>query len=82
MSEELTFNQIVTRLAPLARKVLLHMQKTGSISAREALLDLDVTSSSLARRICDLEEAGVKVERIRKIHPTTGKRYTRYALAA
>ena len=80
--EELSLARLVTTLPPLARKVLLHMQKAGSISAREALLDLDITSASLTRRICDLEEAGVNVERVRKIHPTTGKRYTRYALAA
>lgn len=49
-----------------------------SITAREAMLDLDMTSSTLARRICDAEEAGVNITRERKRNPVTGKRYTRY----
>jgi len=52
----------------------------GSISATEAMLDLDITSATLARRICDLEEAGVIVQRDRRRNKITGKRYTRYIL--
>lgn len=69
-----------TSLTPLSRKVLQHMRRAGSISAREAMADHGITSASLARRVCDLEEAGYEVERIRKTHPITGQKYTRYAL--
>ena len=65
----------------LQRKVLGYIIKNGSISAREALLDLDITSASLTRRICDLEEKGVAIVRTQKKHPVTGKRYTRYTVA-
>jgi DNA-binding MarR family transcriptional regulator len=69
-------------LAPQARALLAHLQrvKKDGISAREALLDLAMTSATLARRVCDLEEAGFKIERVRKQHPVTGRRYTRYVL--
>ncbi len=69
-------------LAPQGRALLAHLQrvKRDGISAREALLDLTMTSATLARRICDLEEAGFKIERVKKKHPTTGRRYTRYVL--
>ena len=65
----------------LPRKIVGYMIKNGgSISAREAFLDLDITSSSLTRRICDLEEMGYQIIRERKKHPVTGKLYTRYRL--
>lgn len=69
-------------LTPLAKKIYQHMKRAGSISAREAMADHGITSASLARRICDLEDAGIKVERDRRIHPLTRQSYTRYALAA
>lgn len=70
-------------LAPQARALHRHLQRTrkNGISAAEAMLDYGMTSATLARRICDLEEAGIKIERIRKVHPITGRKYTRYALA-
>jgi len=49
-----------------------------SITAREAMMDLDMTSATLARRVCDLEEAGIRIHRERKVNPVTGKKYTRY----
>ena len=70
-----------TSLTPLAKKVYQHMQRAGSISAREAMNDYGITSASLARRICDIEEAGFKVKRERREHPLTGQNYTRYKLA-
>jgi len=73
-----TIQQNVT---PQAAKVLRYMEDTdGTITAREAMLDLDATSATLARRICDLEEVGVVINRESKTHPATGKRYTRYSL--
>ncbi len=58
------------------------MERTGSISARDAMNDYGITSATLARRICDLKLHGVQVEHERRRHPITGKLYTRYSLAA
>lgn len=71
-----------TALTPLARKILQHMRRAGSISAREAMADHGITSASLARRICDIEACGFAVNRDRRTHPITGQKYTRYSLAA
>jgi predicted ArsR family transcriptional regulator len=63
-----------------AYAVYRYMKKTGSISARDAFVDLDMTSATLARRICDLEVQGYSILRSHKTHPVTGRRYTRYSL--
>lgn len=68
-------------LNPLAKKVYQHMQRAGSISAREAMADHGITSASLARRICDIEAAGFPIKRDRRTHPLSNQRYTRYSLA-
>lgn len=67
-------------LTTQARQVLAHMERAGSISAREAMADYGITSATLARRICDLKQHGIRVEHNRRRHPVTGKLYTRYAL--
>ncbi|HWL80085.1 MAG TPA: helix-turn-helix domain-containing protein [Roseomonas sp.] len=67
-------------LSPQALLVHDHIERTGSISAREAMSDYSITSATLARRVCDLEQAGVRVRRLRREHPITGRKYTRYAL--
>jgi DNA-binding MarR family transcriptional regulator len=67
-------------LTDQSRLVLNHMRRAGSISAREAVNDHGITSATLARRICDIEEAGYGIHRERKVHPVTSKRYTRYSL--
>lgn len=67
-------------LTPQAVRLYERMRRAHSISAREALLDMGMTSATLARRICDLETVGVKIARIRKVNPITGQRYTRYKL--
>lgn len=61
-----------------ADTILNHIKQAGSISAREAMIDYGITSATLARRICDLEERGVDIQRERKEHPVTGRLYTRY----
>lgn len=71
----------LSNLAPLAIKVFQHMQRAGSISAREAMSDHGITSASLARRICDIEAEGFAITRDRRIHPLTKQAYTRYSLA-
>lgn len=69
-------------LSPLAKTIFQHMQRAGSISAREAMNDYGVMTGSLVRRLTDMEEAGFEINRERRIHPITGKRYTRYSIAA
>ena len=56
------------------------IERTGSISAREALLELDINSSSLTRRISEIQERGTPLVAERKVNERTGKRYTRYSL--
>jgi predicted HTH transcriptional regulator len=69
-------------LTQQARIVLSHMERAGSISARDAMNDYGITSATLSRRICDLKEAGIKINSDRRRHPLTGKLYTRYSVAA
>jgi hypothetical protein len=67
-------------MTPQAQRIYTHLSAVGSITARQALLDLDITSAALARRICDIERAGHRIEREHKVNPATGKRYTVYRL--
>jgi len=67
-------------MTPQACTVLEYIAHNGSITAREALLDFDMTSATLARRICELEAEGFQVARTPRKHPVTGKRYTKYAV--
>lgn len=66
------------RLTPQARTVLLHLNDTGTITQREAVMDHSV--QSLTRRITELRDAGFNILGKWKYHPTTGQRYTRYSL--
>jgi len=58
--------------------IMKHLTTVGSITNREAIVEYNIMS--LPRRILDLEEVGVKFNRIRKQHPVTGQRYVRYHL--
>ena len=58
--------------------IMQHLQTVGSITNREAIVEYNIMS--LPRRILDLEEFGVKINRVRKAHPVTGQRYVRYHL--
>lgn len=69
-------------LSDQSKTVLQHMRRAGSLSAREAMNDYGITSATLARRMCDIEENGFKIERQRRVHPLTSRRYTRYMLGA
>ncbi|WP_339771467.1 helix-turn-helix domain-containing protein [uncultured Pseudosulfitobacter sp.] len=71
---------IAMNLTRLAKTIVAYMEKNGSISARAAAADLDITSASLTRRLTDIEDAGIPIKRERRVHPVTGKRYTRYSL--
>lgn len=68
-------------LSDQAKTVFQHMRRAGSISARDAMADHDMTSATLSRRICDIEQEGFRIIRERRQHSVTGKRYTRYSLA-
>lgn len=65
-------------MTPQARKVLRHMEKRGSITQRDALLDHGV--QSLHRRLTEITRAGFNVQKDRKVNKATGQRYTRYTL--
>jgi hypothetical protein len=64
-------------LTPQAKTILTHLNNTGTITQREALMDHSV--QSLTRRITEIRDAGFKVEGIWKTHPLTGQRYMRYS---
>jgi len=69
-------------LRPLERKIVDHIVARGYITARDAMMDYGITSASLTRRICDLEELGFVITRERTAHPVSGQKYTRYSIAA
>jgi len=60
-------------------KIIKHMQKTGSITAREAYIDYGIQNFSA--RLAEIKEAGYRLVRAAKVHPTTGQKYSRYYLA-
>lgn len=60
--------------------ILKHLEKAGSITVREALVEYSV--ASLTKRIQELREAGHKIVSTVKHHPVTQQRYTRYTLEA
>lgn len=66
-------------LTPQALTVYRHIARTGSITQREALLDHSV--QSLTRRITEIADAGIEINREDRKHPLTGQRYARYSLA-
>lgn len=66
-------------LTPQARKVLGHLNDTGTITQREAIMDHSV--QSLTRRITEIRDAGFMVPGVWKQHPLTGQRYMRYSFA-
>ena len=58
--------------------ILDHLNRTGSITLREALMDYSV--QCLTKRIQELREAGHDIVTHFKNHPTTNQRYARYVL--
>lgn len=64
-------------MKPQLKTILKHLNTTGSITNREAIVDYNIMS--LSRRISDLEQDwGVQFKRELKAHPVTGQRYVRY----
>ena len=60
-------------------KILKHLEKAGSITVREALVEYSV--SSLTKRIHELRNQGHDIVSNTKTHPITGQRYVRYTLS-
>lgn len=58
--------------------ILRHLQEHRSISPRDAREDYQV--ERLSARIFELKKDGYEIEKKMKVHPETGKRYTRYVL--
>mgnify|MGYP000467458689 CR=1 FL=1 len=62
--------------------VLEHIRRNGSISCREAFMNLnEMTASDLRKYITRLRKDGFSISAEAKRNPVTGKRYTRYSLA-
>lgn len=66
---------IISDLTPQAVGLLKHMVFHGSVTQREALLDLGV--QSLTKRVSELRKHFVIVSD-RRVHKTTEQRYVRY----
>lgn len=62
------------------QRILKHLQRAGSITVREALVEYSV--ASLTKRIQELREMGNDIISTTKRHPITKQRYVRYTLAA
>ena len=59
-------------------KIMNHLRTTGSITVREAMIEYSI--SSLTKRVHELRGMDYDIESVRKTHPVTGQRYTRYFL--
>ena len=66
------------KLSPRAKEVLDYLQVKGSASPREFLLDIDINSGSLTRRVTELRDAGYDIQGTEKKHPVSNRRYTVY----
>lgn len=67
-------------LSPLARTVYAEMLRCNGITGANAHRALGISSASLSKRICDLESVGIKVDRLPRTDPLTGRKYTKYRL--
>lgn len=71
-----------TALPPYAKSIVNFVQKNGSISAREAVLDLDMHQGSLTKGVSLIRKAGYLVRTESRFNPVTGRPYTRYYVEA
>ena len=60
-------------------QVMKHLEKVGSITVREAMVDYSI--QSLTKRISNLRGIGHNIISERKKHKITGQTYVRYSLA-
>lgn len=78
-------------LTPRAKQVLRHLEVyrarqqrgmgDGFVSTRNIENDIDISQSSLTRRLTDLQEVGSKIEKRRRRNPATKVLFTEYRLA-
>ena len=66
---------VMNALTPQAKQLLDYIQRMGSVTQREALLDLSV--QSLTKRISELRKHCV-IQSDFRVHKTTKQRYARY----
>lgn len=66
---------IKATLSPQAKVLLAHLQAHGSITQREAIIDLAI--QSLTKRVSELRKE-FKIVSDRRVHKTTQQRYCRY----
>ena len=66
------------KLTPRAKEVLDYLQRKGTASPRDALLDIDINSGSFTRRVTELVDAGYTITKEHRTHPITGRRYVAY----
>ena len=59
-------------------KIIKHLQTAKGLTVREAMIEYSI--SSLTKRVHELRGLGYDIESVRKQHPVTGQRYTRYFL--
>mgnify|MGYP005991175653 FL=1 len=59
-------------------KIIQHLKTAKGLTVREAMIEYSI--SSLTKRINELRTMGYDIESVRKKHPVTGQRYTRYFL--
>ena len=60
------------------KMIIKHLETTNGITVREAMIEYSI--SSLTKRVHELRGLGYEIESVRKQHPVTGQRYTRYFL--
>ena len=60
------------------KMIIKHLETTNGITVREAMIEYSI--SSLTKRVHELRGLGYDIESVRKSHPVTGQRYTRYFL--
>lgn len=59
-------------------RILKHLQRAGSITVREAMVEYSI--QSLTKRIQELREAGHNIVSNVRHHPMTQQKYVRYTL--
>jgi len=60
------------------KKIIKHLRTAKGLTVREAMIEYSI--SSLTKRVHELRGLGYDIESVRKTHPVTGQRYTRYFL--
>jgi hypothetical protein len=65
-------------LHPKTRTLLSHLERTGHITSRSAIMDHSI--GSLTKEINRLRTYGYQIDTVQKKHPITGQRYADYVL--